>query len=90
MSRTQLKPDGYRTINEMGDQIAALQRQATATVLKDIDTTGLTSAQIDAAVFGPSTNAQPTNGLMIVDSANSLLLARVGGKWGTTSLTLIS
>lgn len=53
-------------------------------------TVGPTSAQIDDAVFGASTDAQATDGLIITDKTNSLLLARVAGKWGSTALTIIN
>ena len=90
MSRTQTTPDFYRDVNSMQDQIQALQRQLSQIVLKDVNTTGLTSAQIDIAVFPAPTNAQPTDGIIITDKTNFLLLVREAGKWyATPTLTLI-
>ena len=69
--------------------IHIFERKAAAPLLKDVDTTGLTSAQIDAMLFSngstSSTNVQAADGLQITDITNSLLLVRQGGVWYKTS-----
>lgn len=95
MSRVQTNPDFFKQVKALEQRISRLERVASTTTLKDVNTSGLTSAQIDAAVFAgtstPSVGAQAANGLIITDSTNSLLLVRQGGHWYKTStLTEIS
>lgn len=51
----------------------------------EINTTGLSSAQIDA-LFGQT---PPGNGIVVSDPTNSLVLVRQAGKWAKASLTVI-
>lgn len=90
MSNVQLPPNFYADFNRLVTQVERLNRIVAQIVLKDVNTSGLSSAQIDAALIGGSTNAQVPDGLMITDKTNHLLLARVSGKWGSTPLTIIN
>jgi hypothetical protein len=77
--------------NDLVGRVDRLERVVSQLVLRDVSTTGLTSAQIDAAVFGASTGAQPTDGLFITDKTNHLLLVRENNKWcKTATLTIIT
>ena len=89
MSRVQVKPNHYSQQNAMKAKLASTARANLNARLKNIDTTGLTSAQIDSAVFGSSTNAQPADGLQIIDGVNKLLLVRAGGQWRSVALEQI-
>jgi hypothetical protein len=67
-----------------------IQRKAAATVIRvfPVNTTGLTSAQIDAALPAGLTAADD---MFITDVTNNLMLVRQGGKWWkTAALTQIS
>lgn len=88
MTRVQTNPDLFRQIKTDQNDMATVQRALLNRPLKDVVTTGLTSAQIDSAVFSGS--AQAYDGALITDKTNSLLLARVSGKWGKTLLTIIT
>lgn len=89
MSRVQTRPNSFSQENRTKSQLARVARTASTPVLRDVDTAGLTSAQIDAAVLGSSSLSDIPDGLQITDKTNSLLLVRVSGRWGFTSLTLI-
>lgn len=85
MSRIQTNPDFFKQVKALEQRISRLERVASTTTLKDVNTSGLTSAQIDAAVFAgtstPSVGAQAADGLIIRDSTNNLLLVRQNGVW---------
>lgn len=86
MSQTQTTPDfvdDYRTTRR---EVASMHRNLNTTGIRDVATTGLSSAQIDAIVFGTD---QPYDGVSISDQARSILLVRLGGKWGYAALTII-
>ena len=90
MSRCQTKPNSFVDQNRQSARTDRLERIAQANyVAKDINTTGLTSAQIDTAVFGSSSNGQSFDGLTITDKTNNLLLVRLSGKWCKATMTLI-
>jgi len=86
MSRTQVKSNFPQTFNSLARRVASLERTLNTTGLRDINTTGLTSAQIDAAFFG---GQQSYDGAQATDKANSLALVRQAGKWHSAALTLI-
>lgn len=88
MSRVQTRDNFYSQVKCDQQQLASVQRALLGRPLKDVNTTGLTSAQIDAATFGGS-EGQAYDGVQITDKTNSLLLVRVSGKWGKTLLTII-
>jgi hypothetical protein len=91
LSNAQLSPDFYRQFNVLDDRISRVERITSMTIFKDVNTAGLTSAQIDAAVFPAPTLSQPPDGIIITDTTNHLLLVREGGKWyKTAALTMIS
>lgn len=90
MSRVQVKSNSISAGNAQRTKTAKTARAFLNRRLKDINTVGLTSAQIDATIFGSSTNAQPADGIQITDQTNGLLLTRLGGKWGSTTLTIIT
>lgn len=90
MSRVQVKSNAFSQQNQQRAKLASAARAGAQKLLKDLNTTGLTSAQIDAAVFGSSSSVQAADGLQIIDSTNKLFLVRVAGQWGKLSLTLIS
>lgn len=89
MSRVQTKDNHYKDFKTLQDRVARLERVSSQLILKDVNTTGLTSSQIDAAVFGGSTGGQASDGLVISDKTNNLLLVRESGKWCKTTLTVI-
>ena len=93
MSKIVTRSNLFADLRQTHTSIQRLQRAAQTTSLKDVNTAGLSSAQIDAAVFSngstSSTNAQPANGIVISDSTNKLLLVRQGGAWFKTSLTAV-
>jgi hypothetical protein len=94
MSRLLVRANKLVQDKHVEQRVSSLERLSAQAPLKDINTSSLSSAQIDAAVFSngitSSVNAQAGDGLLITDSTNSLLLVRQGGKWyKTAALTLI-
>lgn len=88
MSRTQATPNFFVKVGSLDNRVAALERASSITTFPDIDTAGLTSAQIDAAIFS-GTAQIPASGVFATDSTNHFLLVRIGGHWAKTTLTLI-
>lgn len=89
MSRVQTRPDFFAQMKSSQADMGSIQRALLNRPLKDVNTSGLTSAQIDTAAFGGS-EGQAYDGALITDKTNSLLLVRVNGHWGKTTLTIIS
>lgn len=81
MSRVQSKDNHYKDFKVLEDRVARLERVSSQLLLKDVNTTGLNDAQIDAAVFGGSTGGQASDGLVISDKTNNLILVRENATW---------
>lgn len=86
MSRVQKKPNSVDDQRTDKRRIASLENVNSTTRLRDFATSGLSSAQIDTLVFGAG---QPFDGVQITDSSRSILLVRLGGKWGYSTLSII-
>ncbi len=90
MSRVIVKPNAYAQSKQQGAKIASTSRAFLHFPLKNVNTSGLTSAQIDAIVFlGGGVAPQPWDGAQATDTTNALLLTRLNGHWYSVSLTLI-
>lgn len=87
MTRTQIKPSQVHIERATQRRVAALERGRNTTKLLDINTTALSSAQIDVQVFVGQQQAY--DGAQISDSTNNLYLVRQGGQWAKISLTVI-
>jgi hypothetical protein len=90
MSRVMTTPNFFvDTTAAMQSKVARLGRTTANTSVKEVDSSGLTSAQIDQMVFSngstSSTNAQPYDGLVVHDPVNNLLLVRQSGSWHKTA-----
>lgn len=87
MSRAQVTPNLFGSITSVERRIGALERTVNAPKVPIVDTTGLSSDQIDAIIFGGQ--QQPYDGAQAADSVNKLFLVRAAGKWCSRSLATI-
>lgn len=89
MSRVIVKPNDYSQTKQDRARAASTSRALLTLPLRDVDTTGLSSAQIDAIVFAGGGPTQPWDGAQATDQTNALLLTRLSGHWHSAPLTLI-
>lgn len=87
MSRVQTKPSTVSDTRRSKQRLDGLERVNNTYRLRDFSTTGLSSAQIDTLVFG--SGQQTFDGAQVTDSARSIILVRLGGKWGFAALSII-
>jgi hypothetical protein len=86
MSRPILRDTIYKQQDRTDERVDVIERFGSTTpVAINVDTTGLSSAAIDALL-----EATPRDGAIIVDSVNKRILVRLDGRWYSTGvLTLI-
>lgn len=87
MTRVQVKATSPAQTNATTRKLDRVARAGLQNVIKDINTTGLTSAQIDALFVGASTVTDVPNGIQIIDSVNGLQLTRIAGVWRPSWVT---
>lgn len=79
MARVQTKQDFVDIVNSLRRRVTVLERQVVTPKLRDVNTTGLTNAQIDSIFFGGS--QEPYDGVMATDVTNGKFIVRLGGTW---------